>query len=119
MNTPASEQTLAIGHTPASEQTPATGHTPASEQTPATGHTPAFEQTSSSIPSSYQEFVHQLNEACSLGDRDSKRLIENLAPLMATTLKEAKEFCKPKIMVDGGGSPQNLISESLTEHNYQ
>ena len=40
------------------------------------------------LPATYQIFVAELQEACQQGDLYSKKAIEELAPLMAATLKE-------------------------------
>ena len=48
-------------------------------------------QSSYTLPATYQIFVAELQEACQQGDLCSKKAIEELAPQMATTLKEEKE----------------------------
>ena len=47
-------------------------------------------QSSYTLPATYQTFVAELQEACQQGDLCSKKAIEELAPQMATTLKERK-----------------------------
>ena len=46
-------------------------------------------QSSYTLPATYQIFVPELQEVCQQGDLCSKKAIE-LAPQMATTLKEEK-----------------------------
>jgi len=48
-------------------------------------------QSSYTLPATHQIFVPELQEACQQGDLYSKKAIEELAPQMATTLKEEKE----------------------------
>ena len=47
-------------------------------------------QSSYTLPATYQIFVPELQEACQQGDLCLKKAIEELAPQMATTLKEEK-----------------------------
>ncbi len=43
-------------------------------------------------PNTFQQFVVELNAACSEGDQDAKSTIEELAPEMAATLKKQDEW---------------------------
>ena len=49
------------------------------------------------FPSTYEDFCKQLVTACRDGDEDSKQAISDLAPHMATALKEAKEWDDPSL----------------------
>ena len=49
---------------------------------------------------SLPEFIADLNEACNEGDRQAKKAIENLAPQMAKTLKEHKEWEVPTLCTE-------------------
>ena len=50
-------------------------------------------------PSTYDQFITQLSAACDDGDKDAKQVIEELAPEMAKTLKEYKEWDNPRVSV--------------------
>ena len=41
-------------------------------------HKCSNEEAYSSKPNSFEQFLHELNEACSLGDQDAKLLIEKI-----------------------------------------
>ena len=47
-------------------------------------------QSSYTLPATHQIFVPELQEACQQGDLCLKKAIEELAPQMATTLKDEK-----------------------------
>ena len=51
-------------------------------------------ETSYRLPSTYETFIAELDEACKQGDLDSRKAIETLAPHMAATLKR-EEGGKP------------------------
>lgn len=55
----------------------------------------ANKQASYFKPSAFQQFMKELNEACSLGDQDAKLA---LAPDMAKTWKKHKEWDKPELL---------------------
>ena len=44
------------------------------------------------LPPTYKEFLNELKEACQKGDNDSKKVIDSLAPQMAATLKEGRQW---------------------------
>lgn len=53
-----------------------------------------------SKPADYRTFLTDLDNACSLGDIDSKAAIESLAPQIAEVLKKEKEWENPKIGIE-------------------
>lgn len=63
-------------------------------------------------PSSYDQFVAQINAACDDGDKDAKEIIEELAPEMAKFLKDHKEWDKPKVSVATPPQKVQTLSES-------
>ena len=63
-------------------------------------------------PLTYEAFQLELNEACSKADSDTKRLIEELAPEMATFLKAKNEWGSPTLTFDTKQNcPLNLYKE--------
>lgn len=51
-------------------------------------------------PEKYSEFIEQLVAATKLGDSDSKKIISELAPQMADTLKKEKEWDNPTLAIE-------------------
>ena len=60
-------------------------------------------------PSSFEQFVSELNAACDSGEEAAKKAIEELASDIAGTLKRHKEWDAPKIGVNIPSSV-NLLS---------
>ena len=62
------------------------------------------------LPSTYTEFLQQLKEACEKGNEDSKEMIENLAPQMAKTLKEGKQWDEPDVPLEDIPDNMSIVS---------
>ena len=62
--------------------------------------------TDQAKPSTYDQFIKQLEDACLLGDSDSKEAISSLAPQMVTALKKNR---KPKTDLDQWEQPDIAI----------
>lgn len=63
-------------------------------------------------PATFDEFVKQINKACDDGDKDAKDIIEELAPEMADTLINYKEWDKPRICTSMLPSELKVLSKS-------
>ena len=61
-------------------------------------------------PSTYDQFVIQINAACDEGDKDAKEIIEELVPEMAKFLKDHKEWDNPKVSVAASPGKVQLLS---------
>ena len=82
------------------------------------------------LPPAYEEFLQELKEACQKGKEDSKKMIESLAPQMATTLKEGKQWEESDVPLedipdnmhivssisDANVATANFISDLITRH---
>ena len=62
------------------------------------------------LPPTYKEFLDELKEACQKGDNDSKKMIDSLAPQMAATLKEGKQWEVPDVPLEGIPENMHIIS---------
>ena len=62
------------------------------------------------LPSSYIEFLIELQEACIKGDSDSKNVIQQLAPQMATVLTKHNQWLQPDIPFDDIPDKVNIIT---------
>ncbi len=62
-------------------------------------------------PTTYQQFISELNQACDAGDRNSKECTEQLAPHMAKVLKKAKEWDHPKLGLEQCVPPPHIITD--------
>ena len=58
----------------------------------------------------YKEFLDEMKEACQKGDNDSKTMIDSLAPQMAATLKEGKQWEVPDVPLEGIPENMHIIS---------
>ena len=68
------------------------------------------------LPPTYKDFLDELKEACQKGDEDSKKMIESLAPQMAATLKEGKQWEEPDVPLED--VPDNIhIVSSIQDVN--
>ena len=52
------------------------------------------------LPSSYTDFLKEIESACKNGDDDSKQMIEKLVPQMAKVLKSAEKWNDPDVPLD-------------------
>ena len=62
------------------------------------------------LPSTYEEFLQELKEACQKGDADSKKMIEGLAPQMATALKEGRKWDEPDVPLEDIPDNMHIVS---------
>ena len=68
------------------------------------------------LPPAYEEFLQELKEACQKGNEDSKKMIESLAPQMATTLKEGKQWEEPDVPLEDIPDNMHIVS-SISDAN--
>ena len=62
------------------------------------------------LPSAYEEFLQELKEACQKGDEDSKKMIEGLAPQMATALKKGRQWDEPDVPLEDVPDNMHIVS---------
>ena len=62
------------------------------------------------LPPTYKEFLDEMKEACQKGDNDSRKMIDSLAPQMAATLKEGKQWEVPDVPLEGIPENMHIIS---------